>query len=102
MTTHKHTPGPWKITTYCGPKYMIGIDKECASPGEMEANARLIAAAPDLLEAAKGALKHMTHYCPEETSERGYTIEPSVKCAKCELITAIDLATNGREVSNHG
>ena len=52
MTTEtKHTPGPWNVEKYCvwaGDKYVAatqtGIDEE-----EQAANARLIAAAPDML-----------------------------------------------------
>ncbi len=65
----KHTPGPWKvnevITTLRGTHLVI--QQECDSPGEVaiieapllkldRANARLIAAAPELLEACKKAL----------------------------------------------
>lgn len=73
---HKHTPGPWEITSH-RPPYSeendfpgVGIsipDAELASGihedaievwGEnSEANARLIAAAPELLEALRGVLR---------------------------------------------
>ena len=60
MKNTKHTPAPWKIQS---PKmteqrlWLIGEDGVIAkiggvkSPEEIEANARLIAAAPELLEA---------------------------------------------------
>lgn len=61
----KHTPGPWKVipvkTGYyidsrCGPVAdTMDFDDEYGSI-ESEANARLIAAAPDLLEAARALL----------------------------------------------
>lgn len=72
MTEAKHTPGPWHGTTYIDPS-SIAISSEdreerSAVPvcevsvgfnepfnGEQIANARLIAAAPDMLEAAKNA-----------------------------------------------
>jgi hypothetical protein len=67
MTKLTHTPGPW---TYCYSPYTAqdgheipafevhGDEKVCDTnedrpAGEQEANARLIAAAPDLLEAAE-------------------------------------------------
>lgn len=57
-----HTPGPWAVSgtdtvgTYVGGRYeytcvaMVGPERRAAE-GEREANARLIAAAPDLLDA---------------------------------------------------
>ena len=68
----KHTPGPWKISNYRpyqiiarNPKestYGVGDDKfpTLAEPcGEnKQANAKLIAAAPDLLEACKEAKEY--------------------------------------------
>jgi len=79
MSAHKHTPGPWKVlnarkedwlgrpleywtvTADDGDKWL------CASPewdpeheAESEANARLIAAAPELLEAIVLALPYVT------------------------------------------
>ncbi len=71
----KHTPGPWSLgkahetaqnhavckgarvlARVVGSGYPIGIG---ASP-ESEANARLIAAAPDLLEAAREAIEDIS------------------------------------------
>jgi len=61
----KHTPGPWKVAkprkSYRDGNMMYGIvGPECVSDyedwGFTEANARLIAAAPDLLDACKAAL----------------------------------------------
>lgn len=70
-----HTPGPWRVSegnmspkgdvtidVYAGEIFVCGIEghtkeemqcKGYFSPGVMEANARLIAAAPDLLAACK-------------------------------------------------
>jgi len=71
-----HTPGPWTITKAQNARYIEGDPKrghvafvyakgdrcdimrdEYSAPEEMEANARLIAAAPDLLDALKVMLK---------------------------------------------
>jgi hypothetical protein len=58
MSDKKHTAGPWK---WDGGGY-IDAPRECiaginatGSPSESEANARLIAAAPELLEACEAA-----------------------------------------------
>lgn len=54
----KHTPGPWFATQDNGPSWTIRLDKRATVAsisgaslhiGNTEANARLIAAAPDLL-----------------------------------------------------
>lgn len=57
----KHTPGPWHV----GPHYKHDVESregricECVPMGSERAenNARLVAAAPDLLEALKDATK---------------------------------------------
>lgn len=61
MTT-THTPGPWNVD--CGAIAMAGEivcstipAPESASVAERRANARLIAAAPDMLAALKAALE---------------------------------------------
>lgn len=62
----KHTPGPWVLRTRerWGPTvrvgdlyvWLAGIVPSSERPGEHEANARLIAAAPDLLASLKEML----------------------------------------------
>jgi hypothetical protein len=55
----KHTPGPWGYESFALSEEIVSNDKviatvhsrHCMFPEEMRANARLIAAAPDLLEA---------------------------------------------------
>ena len=61
MTQSKHTPGPWEVqgSTYITVNSLILA--HCKQMGhvaleEAEANSRLIAAAPDLLEALKVAI----------------------------------------------
>ncbi len=66
---NEHTSGPWKVVT--GAVFTEGgvpiamMDRETGNgtlPVERDHNAYLIAAAPDLLEAAKGALNHLETY----------------------------------------
>jgi len=79
MTT-KHTPGPWNaVGTWVENQnedfidvYICTCDSEIIgqsylgrSDAEDRANARLIAAAPDLLEACQGAA-HILQYCPDK------------------------------------
>jgi hypothetical protein len=71
MNNTLHTPGPWKIATFDGPNQYASIEAEnesvriCDIPSwpcavyEMRANARLIAAAPDLLDALDWALRQI-------------------------------------------
>jgi hypothetical protein len=87
MTT-KFTPGPWEITRYddenttiqsTGPVHWIQPKHRPILPaaaitsgyskGESEANAKLIAAAPDLLEAAQNLVNDMDK---AESPERNY------------------------------
>jgi hypothetical protein len=62
----KHTPGPWFATPTSGPfghvssrpaKYENDGGDICTTWKNADANTRLIAAAPDLLEAAKRAVR---------------------------------------------
>lgn len=61
----KHTPGPWKIGTegyrvYGGSYGVAAIEGTSgAASKEAEANARLIASAPELLAACEMALEHL-------------------------------------------
>lgn len=76
MATMKHTPGPWKVEyeNYgngsfrewfnVGPARVYITDSRTAMEGlgqtaEAEANARLIAAAPELLEALEKIAEHI-------------------------------------------
>lgn len=72
MSESKHTPGPWKavIPDYCDlrkePYHIRGkaclIGTACLQAEETESNARLMAAAPDLLDALEAASAHLD-YC---------------------------------------
>ena len=68
MNTHTHTQGPWHpVTLGASPDHSWAIDSELVeiarlpewtdNQAEAEANARLIAAAPEMLE----ALQSLTH-----------------------------------------
>lgn len=63
MTQAQHTPGPWQFrdggieTLNYHP--IARINDDPAFKVQMEANARLIAAAPELLEAAEQSLIHL-------------------------------------------
>ena len=62
----KHTPGPWAISDYKDGRYSIVIDNEGFDVAKVdypnqEANALLIAAAPELLEALKLAKQIIGH-----------------------------------------
>ena len=72
MTNAQHTPGPWYVQESDHPNTGLLIKPipgqvvaECDPVPEMQANARLIAAAPELLEALKEA-KYLIdqHYDP--------------------------------------
>lgn len=63
-----HTPGPWaedkfalsvEIRSIGNPLIAVVQSRHCESPEEMAANAKLIAAAPMLLEALQKAESHM-------------------------------------------
>ena len=59
----KHTPGPWRVdgtdiyTKVAGSDHWVAAIKQRRPNSEDEANAKLIAAAPDLLAALDGLLK---------------------------------------------
>jgi hypothetical protein len=64
----KHTPGPWQLTRDNNLLLVgaTGAGNICLTytrvlTGDPEANARLIAAAPDLLEAARAAVNAKTN-----------------------------------------
>ncbi len=61
----QHTPGPWECSNDATPEHHTQITVYAETDGERvatvfrtEANARLIAAAPDLLSALRRAVQH--------------------------------------------
>lgn len=67
---HKHTPGPWEPECRSGDWVVISArDKNAVAwpnrprGNEVEANMRLIAAAPDLLQSCRGMLHALETDC---------------------------------------
>lgn len=109
MGESKHTPGPWAVRGACeivghGPALPIGGGEPVAgttlafvgyAPGDgadkktAEANARLIAAAPDLLDALEEAVQHCG--CTIAQRESGHL----VGCWAPPALAAIASATGG-------
>lgn len=82
MKYEGHTPGPWaslefalsnEICARGNPLIAIVQSRHCYSPEELRANARLIAAAPDLLMAVNAALMHMIGYVNPTDAEKALT-----------------------------
>lgn len=92
----RHTPGPWTFDDNMGCRDIRGADGKpiasthgLANDDEDQANARLIAAAPELLAALKTALKCI-EYCrehhPDAQSGTGFPVEIELRAiiAKAE------------------
>ena len=85
----KHTPGPW-ITERCdNGMEILDMEQESVAgacnfgnpynAGETEANARLIAAAPDLLAAMKGVMQEIDN-CVADGSLSGPAVATNANC----------------------
>ncbi len=81
MSETKHTPGPWEfdgeyVWADAVRGYVADPNTEDMTSGRglakleapemIKANGRLIAAAPELLEALQDALEYLQHHLPEE------------------------------------
>ena len=86
----KHTPGPWVVReSSCGSvgtasmliAMAYGDDPDCKADDRMAANARLIAAAPELL----GALKAI---CDEQDANEGYATPATYDAARAVIAKA--------------
>lgn len=106
-TETKHTPGPWAICTWASHMPLSGWPSEvCADDGEgdgaticmfyrvdlydfdraaVEANARLIAAAPELL----AQLRIVTDDLEKVLRARGFRDDPKVLAARAIIAKAI-------------
>ena len=65
MSNLNHTPGPWTTGSYnveAGPDVTYAVHARDTSAHTLRANARLIAAAPDLLHALKWAAEYVSLY----------------------------------------
>jgi hypothetical protein len=96
--SNAHTPAPWvvgpvddTVVTHLGRdgvRYEIAaIDGDYNSPDEwptMEANARLIAAAPTMLAALRGLLEDAKSYGMADSAFSGSLIEAAIAIAKAE------------------
>jgi len=76
-----HTPGPWQAV------YIGSGDWDLDCPGT-EANFKLAAAAPDLLEALQGMVKHFhSHSTDQEDQPKTYGCHHRADtCAQCEVL----------------
>ena len=106
MTGEKHTPGPWhvdptapeayyqdvNVLRHSGLAVAVALHNGDIAPAEVEANARLIAAAPDLLEVAMRIL------------ERGYVSEhiEEERGDHLALVAAIAKATGRAALNQDG
>lgn len=79
MTELKHTPGPWIYDPNDRQDLLVKqgsnivcevIDNRAFTLQQCQANAKLIAAAPDLLKAAIAARDHLKQYCFGDNQER--------------------------------
>ncbi len=69
--THKHTPRPWSLspTPACGLWVDSNTDPICNVVEDNVANAKLIAAAPELLAALLWAIEHAEAYITQQLSD---------------------------------
>lgn len=90
-TPHQHTPGPWHLTrdqrgrpaVYVTPLYYGALD--ASAPINADANARLIAAAPDLLEHLERMVNIATH--PKATMKQVIQIAADARAAIAKATT---------------
>ena len=99
----RHTPGPWRSGHYgeygfridTGPdtNYVAHVSPRLDDP-ETEANARLIAAAPDLLEALEFYAAHQNHVDYSVTDDVGVIARAAIAKAT-EAPQALERSDNG-------
>lgn len=115
MSEQRHTPGPWEwdrdgertlimdhrgLHLCAAIKDSDGTLEGTITPGERDANARLIAAAPELLKYAERALDQLTNdreegcWCYDEVDGSPDSPPPG-RCLACHLRAAIEKARGG-------
>lgn len=95
MTDTTHTPGPWRVLHKTG---VFPMDSDCWTIGTAEqhrkehvANARLMAAAPDLLD----ALQALFDACEQRANAEGGDFGSDIGPAAAMATAAIARATGG-------
>ena len=95
----KHTQGPWKVEprSITGNQFTMIADHEIISPETTKANAKLIAAAPEMFEALKTAKEYIKRledkliekeYSPANVSQNRFNYGPldQIECAIAKAI----------------
>ena len=95
MSEVKHTPGPWQWTQHFDPTISIYKDGfgtlarlYDSAAGTGKANARLIAAAPDLLEALKTLVPMLDEWHKEHPDCVGDKEPHAIKAARAAIAKA--------------
>ena len=93
-----HTPAPWKIDGAISTRVLLINDAKGHAIGEIvdtrnPANAKLIAAAPDLLEALCAALPFVEDHA-DDHAQSGVYKSGAVARAVAQIRAAIEQATN--------
>ena len=92
-----HTPGPWTVTpdsfVMAGSRPSIGVARVITHAKEFVANARLIAAAPDLLDALKAlvdwqGVEHEAVPVPDSGAEDC----PGDDTCRCAIVAQVNAA----------
>jgi hypothetical protein len=93
-----HTPGPWRVDSMLGFPGSLGIGPAVgnraiavvtgdSSDGRHEANAQLIAAAPDLLTACKAAIGH-GYLDTKAPASQDYVSKLAIECVRAAIAKA--------------
>ena len=91
-TETKHTQGPWEIETKGSRHFIDGADQLTVAyvdragvrdRQEIEANARLIAAAPELLAALIGMMNRYGDKSPHPTCDASISARAAISKAEC-------------------
>ena len=93
MTQEKFTPGPWELAESPHDRVKLINDSKGNTIGAYVdfsnlADARLIAAAPELLEALQECEKYMEYYCPKETNVLDKDCTPALIKARAAIAKA--------------